>query len=121
MHPLAYVRDTTGKIIRLGMFESVAGLKVEESRITLAINTAKVKQVSGGYQITQRGTTLYTFTLEASTGVWSLTSTFPVCWSTDELHGQPRPARDTEWEELCYRPGSARNPQDNTARRAQGY
>jgi hypothetical protein len=121
-HPLAYVRDVTGKIIHLGMFESAGDIKVTDNVITLAVNRAQVKETRGfGWQVTKRGITLYSFRRDERTGVWALTGTVPVWWSTDELHGQPPKVRDAEWEQMCYRPGNARNPLDNLGRQAQGY
>ena len=121
-NPLAYVRDTCGKIIRLGPFETVAGLRIEPGRITLGINTAKAKPTAGfGWQVTKRGTTLYVFDLDTRTGCWALTSTMPLWWSTDELHAAEVRSRDSEWEEMCHRPGTARTPLDNYGRKIQGY
>lgn len=119
---LATVRDITGKIIHLGMFESVKDLRVEENLLVLAVNRARYKTVrGGGYQITERGVTLYSFRRDEPSDTWTLTGTVSVWWSTDELHGAPARERDIEWEEMCYRPGNKRNPLDNTSRRRQGY
>lgn len=121
-NPLAFVRDTTGKIIRLGDFESVAGIKVEPARITLAVARAKATPTTGfGWRVVKRGTSLYTFTLDERTQVWSLADVFTTWRDVDELHGEAAAPHDLEWEEMCYRPGTAKNPLDNFARRKQGY
>lgn len=100
---LAKVRDITGRIIRLGVFESVKDLKVEDDTLVLAVNRAQVRETGGfGFQIKKRGVTLYIFRRDERTGVWSLTDTLPVWWSTDELHGLPAKERDLEWEALHH-------------------
>lgn len=89
-NPLAFVRDTCGRVIRLDVFESVAGLRTTETTITLAVNRAKSKPRRGmAWQVTKRGTTLYTFTKSESG--WDLTDTFTVWHDTDELH-EPAPS-----------------------------
>lgn len=117
-HPIAFVRDTCGVLIHLGMFDSVRDIKVTESTITLGINSAKFKSTRNGYQVTHRGIILHVFRRDESTGVWSRSGTVPVWWSTDELHGEPARERDVEWEEMCYRPGNKRNPLDGPLARA---
>lgn len=122
LNALAFVRDTCGKIIRLGDFESVAGLKIEPTRITLAISRAQSTPHRGfGWHITKRGTSLYSFTLETRTGVWSLADVFTTWTDADELVGEASKPRDSEWEDMCHRPGTTKNPLDNFVRRKQGY
>lgn len=84
-NPLAYVRDTCGKIIHLGMFESVSGLRADQDTITLGINRAQSKPRRGmSWHVSKRGTTLYTF--KRTDSGWILVDTFTVWWSTDETH-----------------------------------
>lgn len=87
LKPLAQVRDMTGKVVHLGMFESVIGLRTEnlanKKRMTLGINRAKVRETHATYQITKRGMTLYVF--ESNDQGWALVNTVTEWWSTDEL------------------------------------
>lgn len=117
---LATVRDITGKIIHLGMFESVKDLRVESDLLVLAVNRARYQATrDGGYRITERGVTLYSFRRDERSDTWSLAGTVPVWWSTDEVHGGREVVRDEEWEKMCYRPGNKRNPLDGPLARTQ--
>ena len=121
-HPLAHVRDTTGKIIHLDLFDEVRDMKATEDEIVLTINTARYKQRRRGeYQITKRGVTMYRWMRDSRTESWVLTDVMPVWWSTDEMFGLYDKERDLEWEQMCYRPGTARNPLDGYIRREAGY
>lgn len=85
LNPLAVIRDTCHRTIRLDMFEEVTGFRQEPDRIILAVGRAKSKPRRGmAWHVTQRGTTLYTFR-RTETG-WELADTVTVWWSTDELH-----------------------------------
>lgn len=120
LQSLAIVRDMTGKVIRLGMFEEVSGIRQTPTMIVLGINRAKVTETRFEYRIKQRGTTLYTFALTDQG--WELLDTMTVWWSSDEAHAKSHRIKpDSEWAEMCYRPGTSRNPLDNNARKAQGY
>ena len=126
MKAIPYVRDVTGKLIRLGMFDTVEGIAADENSITLTISSAKFRTLHEGrptesYHVTKRGMILYRFTRDESTGVWILADTVPVWWSTDERHGHCPRQQDHEWADLCHRPGTERSPMDNLDRIAQGY
>jgi hypothetical protein len=119
---LATVRDLTGRIVHLGPFEEAFGLVIEQTRITLGINRAKVEHTYAGDHITKRGKQLIVFTLDPATGCWSATQEEPVWWSTDEMCvTRERRNRDDEWTDLCYRPGTHKTPLDSLDRQAQGY
>lgn len=122
MNPLAHVRDTTGRIIRLGIFDEVRDMRADDNEIVLSISTARFKELRGpSYRITHRGIILYRFLRDPRTEVWTRVETIPVWWSSDETHGQPSRSRDDEWEQMCYRPGTSRNPLDSPLRKNQGY
>jgi hypothetical protein len=118
-HPLAFIRDTCGTIIRLQMFESVNGLRVEDDLIVLSVARAKSTELRRGHRVTSRGTTLHTWHLGIDQR-WHRGESTTLWWSTDELHAEPR-QRDAEWEQMCYRPGSDRSPMDGPVRVSQGY
>lgn len=80
LKPLAEVRDITGEIIQLGMFESIRDYRREPGRVSIAINRAQVRELVGSYVVTQTGVTLYTFTLIE--GKWHL-GTFTT-WADSE-------------------------------------
>jgi hypothetical protein len=118
---LAQIRDLTGKHIHLGPFEEVFGLAMTDDTITLGVNRAKVEHTFAGDRITKRGRTLYLWNLDAR-GVWHLMDTTSVYWSTDEMHvTRERRQHDSDWEDMCHRPGTSKTPLDNRERQAQGY
>lgn len=82
LKPLAKVRDMTGKVIRLGMFETIIGLKVEGTSLTLGINRAQVRETRGEYRIVKRGMTLHVWNLTPEG--WVACEPFTQWWSTDE-------------------------------------
>lgn len=91
-NPLAFIRDVTGKIIHLGMFESVTGLKVTETEIVLGMSRAKVKPKRGyDWQVTERGSILYVFRRKNTEQPWALVDTIAVWWSTEELYASHIP------------------------------
>ena len=117
---LATVRNITGKIIRLGMFEEVYGIAITQTRVTVGINRAKVRSANGGDTVYMRGKTV--LTIDLTNSGWKVTQSVPVWWSTDETHVARQPVQpDTEWEDMCYRPGTVTSPMDNAARISQGY
>lgn len=109
LNPLSFVRDRTGKLIRLGYDESVADFKLDGDTMALSINRARGRECGRGgrdFRITQRGVTIYTWR-------WDGESWLPVgepvtlWWSTDELHTASMPRqRDIEWEILGLKESS---------------
>jgi hypothetical protein len=85
MQYLAEIRNLTGKIIHLGMFESVYGLVRTDDSITLGVDRAKVRSTYAGQLITRRGKTIYTWKL-TDQKTWILVDTQTVWWSTDEAY-----------------------------------
>lgn len=119
VNALAVVRDLTGTIIRLQLFEAVSGLRIEDDLIVLKVDRAKSTERRRGFHVHQRGVSLHTWH-KATDASWFRGETTTLWWSTDELHAEPR-VRDVEWEQLCYRPGTDKSPMDGPVRVAQGY
>lgn len=122
---LVAVRNTVGKIIRLGAHEEVGNYLVTEDRIALKVNRVRCVERRWDTLITHRGFTVYTWLLRD--GKWTEVPPFTQWWSTDErvtpfvdLSPAERRERET-WESDCHRPGTARSPLDSAARQAQGY
>lgn len=116
---LTQIRRTTGTNIRLGLLESVAAASITPTRISVSINRARVVSQRWKLQVTARGAEVHTWTLTASG--WITAPATAVWWSTDEEHTSSTRQSDTEWERLCYRPGTPDFPLDNYERQAQGY
>ena len=86
-NPLAFVRDETGVIVKLGPFEEVTGIKASETEITLGVSRAVSRRKRGyDWQVTKRGTVLYVFRRKTLREPWVLADTIEVWWSTDELY-----------------------------------
>ena len=118
---LANVRRTTEHTIILREFESVKQIVTLDNEIRVLINRAKSHAARDGYKITHRGLELINYHFSPGIG-WQVADRFMQWWSTAELvHHAPPRTRDLEWEDLCHRPGSSRNPLDNLARKRQGY
>lgn len=109
---LAELKRITGHTIRLDLFDEVRDIKITDEMVSIGIDTAKYTGSRGRYRITKRGIILHVFRRDESTGVWSRTATVPVWWSTDEAFVPSVRDADPEWEQMCYRPGNHRNPQD---------
>lgn len=117
---LRQVRDTTGHHLRLGVLETVEAIQINPTKIVVLINRVGAKETRYGFEVFRRGATLHTFVLRE--GKWTVVPSITQWWSSAELFtSAPVRERDTEWEDMCHRPGTSRAPLDNTSRRMQGY
>jgi hypothetical protein len=80
---LAQVRDLTGKIIHLGMFEEVYGFCATPDKIMLGIDRAKVRETFGRQDVYRRGKTMLTFERNTE-GRWVETDRIEVWFPADE-------------------------------------
>lgn len=108
---------------RLGYMESIDQWRMTDTDLTLRVNRVKGRQVGWGgrdFKVTHRGVTLYTW--RWLDGRWVALQPFTFWHEVDELvTSTPARPRDTEWEQMCHRPGTESYPLDNAARKAQGY
>lgn len=115
---IALVTRITGKRITLGMMESVSDCVILEKQILLSINRARVDFRRGQeLVVTHRGYTMWTWHLQE--GVWKYPE--PVTyWFDDAVPEVHKPyvtppeekLAKKDWEDMCYRPGSAQHPLD---------
>ena len=118
------VRDMTGYLINLGMFEEVGKATFTDSEIVVMIRRFKVTESRSQYRITEKGVEQIKFTLTESGGWHRFTETM---WAKveDQVHLRRQTAstfasvqdyRDQrDFELSCYRPGTSRTPLDNAA------
>ena len=120
---LRAVKSLGMKPPRLSYMENISDWRMTDTDLTLRVERVKGRQVGWAgrdFKVTHRGVTIYTWRWidEAWVALEPFTHWTPV----DELvTSTPARARDTEWEEICYRPGTDKFPLDNADRRAQGY
>lgn len=100
MHPLGEVKQLTGMLIHIGVFEECSGVKIEPDRITVRIDRVQATNGRAGtFRIKKRGVTLHTY-VRNGMGSWDYQPPFTQWWSVDETFGPPVRERDTEWEAL---------------------
>lgn len=118
---LAHIRKLTGASLRLRTFEEVRLVQVKSPELVYVMVSA-VKSTEGRYgaKIVATGTSLHIFT--KSEGSWEV----QVIESWDEAPAydfvrtsgrgmSPQEAHEqSTWEDLCYRPGTAKSPMERT-------
>lgn len=127
------IHTLTGYRPRLGMFEEVEQISLNEGSIMILVRTARVTEHFNEYRIRQQGRRLISLTFEAecgcpdqpececaySDGYWNVWE--EEVWEKESdlvyKRGHAPTADDQhdrlEWERMCYRPGNARTPLDN--------
>ena len=116
---LRQIRATTGVQIKLKMFESLERVVFTEEKVTVLVNICEVTELHAEYRIKRVGKRLTEISIPAK-GWGKIVDEIEI-WDEDssQVHKRlnpetPRETREREeWELLCYRPGTARNPLDN--------
>ncbi len=115
---IAAVAKVTGKMVKLGLMETVSDYFITEDTALISIARAQVEFKNGNdLVVVRRGYTMWTFYL--SDGVWKWPEPVTYWHDDHEPEVYVTYAKEAEeylsrrsWESMCYRPGTSRSPMD---------
>lgn len=123
---ISQIRKLTGEVIRLRIFEEVSLIQEKSPDLVyVMVKSVKTTEQRSGYKVIATGTRLHIFTRKNATWTCEVIESWDTVPSHDFVRTRGQSKSPQEYwdqathEDMCHRPGTARNPMDNVAVRSQ--
>lgn len=114
------VLDHTGYRIKLGMFEEIKAVSIQDECVMVTLSIVEYTETTRQFKITDSGTRIIVMT--SADGGWNWDVDETEIWTGEgwvtkkfDVPTVRQQIDRLDHEQMCYRPGTARQPMDNYA------